>query len=271
MDMNIPLVLVALVFLTGGVVIFDKFFWSKQRARAVTHYEKNILENGIEPDGQLIEKMQKEPAWIEYPKAFFPVLLVVLCLRSFLVEPFTIPTGSMMPTLIAGDFVLVNKFTYGLRLPLGGIKILDVSDPQRGDVMVFKFPESPSTNFIKRVIGLPGDVIEYRDKQLIINGEIISRQLLAQIPEQNITEFLENLDGVEHKIWIEGRNQFLNQTTWRVPDNHYFVMGDNRDSSHDSRFWGFVPEHYIVGKAFAIWMHKLGWTLPSFARNGLIQ
>jgi len=219
-----------------------------------------------------------EPVLVEYAKSFFPVLAIVLVLRSFLVEPFQIPSGSMIPTLEVGDFILVNKYHYGLRLPVVGTKLVDNNDPERGDVMVF-IPPHDSSYFIKRVVGLPGDRIEYENKQLIINGEPIGVEHLRDVqvdtsigPRQGVL-FEEQLgDDVHQAQIVTDDNRRPGRTTWVVPPGHYFMMGDNRDNSADSRDWGAVPEENIVGKAFAIWMHKEpGLNLPSFRRNQLIN
>lgn len=201
----------------------------------------------------------KEPVWVDYSRSFFPILLFVFVLRSFIIEPYRIPSGSMMPTLVDGDFILVNKFTYGIRLPVLNKKIIQINEPKRGDVMVFRFPPSPSINFIKRVIGLPGDKIVYQNKQLFVNGELIPKQLLKTEIQSSpdgqmyrVRLFEEQLPDKSHQIFehlTPGKD--ANVT---VPEGHYFVMGDNRDASDDSRFWGFVPEENIIGKAFALWM-----------------
>ncbi|GAB0149441.1 signal peptidase I [Marichromatium sp. PS1] len=219
----------------------------------------------------------KEPVVVEYARAFFPVIFAVLILRSFVVEPFRIPSNSMMPTLLTGDFILVNKYAYGLRLPVLNAKFVDIGEPERGDVVVFRFPLDPSTDYIKRVIGLPGDVIGYRGKTVYLNGEPV-----AQLPIGRYTgvgsgremtgarEALESLGGVEHSILTRSRApdlppgcRVLAFGSVKVPEGQYFVMGDNRDNSNDSRCWGFVPEENLVGKAFGIWMHWDG------ARDGL--
>lgn len=201
----------------------------------------------------------KDPVLIEYSKAFFPVILIVFVLRSFVVEPFRIPSGSMLPSLHIGDFILVNKFVYGVRLPIIDQKVIGISEPGRGDVMVFRFPHDQSINYIKRVVGLPGDQIEYRDKELIINGEAISRapaddDVLAAIGNgrDSVSHFEEVLDGVNHSILTDSNKPSTNMR-FSVPEGHYFVMGDNRDYSNDSRYWGFVPEENIIGEAFFIW------------------
>ncbi|AAU92527.1 signal peptidase I [Methylococcus capsulatus str. Bath] len=202
----------------------------------------------------------KEPILVEYARSFFPIVLVVMLLRSFLVEPFRIPSGSMMPTLLIGDFILVNKFTYGIRLPVLNTKIIEMNEPQRGDIVVFRFPKDPTVDYIKRVIGLPGDRIGYYNKQLYVNGKPMPQTLLGiyqgvgQGASMSGAELLsEDLEGVEHDILIR-HGQPTVQGEFTVPEGSYFVMGDNRDNSNDSRYWGVVPEANLVGKAFFIWM-----------------
>ena len=207
-----------------------------------------------------LEAAQREPLMVEYARAFFPVILIVFLLRSFLVEPFRIPSGSMLPSLLVGDFILVNKFKYGIRIPVANIKVLDISSPKRGDVMVFRFPDNPKDNYIKRVIGLPGDRIVYRNKQLEINGKPMPQALMElpysykEVGERYISgkQYTEDLDGVKHAILV---SQNVQQETleFTVAPGHYFVMGDNRDHSNDSRYWGPVPEANLVGKAFLVW------------------
>jgi signal peptidase I len=202
----------------------------------------------------------KEPMLVEYARSFFPVVLIVLLLRSFIAEPFRIPSASMMPTLLIGDFILVNKFTYGIRLPVINKKVVEMNEPKRGDIVVFRYPKDPSVDYIKRVIGLPGDRVTYYDKKLHINGEPVNQVSLGRYQGVGQGEdmtghehLLENLMGVEHSILI--RNGAASaEGVYVVPQGNYFVMGDNRDNSNDSRYWGTVPEENLVGKAFFIWM-----------------
>ena len=200
-----------------------------------------------------------EPKIVEYSRSFFPILLIVLVLRAFLGEPFRIPSGSMKPNLLEGDFILVNKYTYGIRLPVTGTKVLSVNQPARGDVMVFRYPLDTGINFIKRVIALPGDTVSYRDKILTINGQVMDIKYLESAQDtdpfgrlEQLKKYSENLTGYEHDIYYAARDR-LTQDEITVPAGHYFVMGDNRDNSQDSREWGFVPEELIIGKGLLIW------------------
>ena len=254
--MDFALIMFVLLLVTGSIWLLDRFMLQKKRAAEAS-----------------------EPWWVEYSKSFFPVILAVFLLRSFLVEPFKIPSGSMMPTLQAGDFILVNKFTYGFRLPIVGKKLVEVSAPKRGDVMVFHYPENPSLDYIKRVIGLPGDNIVYRNKKIFVGGVLQEQQ---QDGEYNYADGLrfvhterynENLVGHAHAMLInpEMPNVHLgavaefpqrdacsysdDEVRCTVPAGHYFMLGDNRDNSRDSRYWGFVPDRMIVGRAFMIWMN----------------
>lgn len=202
-----------------------------------------------------------EPLIVEYARSFFPVVLIVFILRSFIAEPFRIPSGSMMPTLLIGDFILVNKFTYGIRIPVINKKIIQMNEPARGDAVVFRYPKNPSVDYIKRVIGLPGDHIIYKDKKLTINGKLMKQvslgryQGIGQGKTMTGSEILtEDLNSVEHDILINHNAPNI-KGTFIVPKGHYFVMGDNRDNSNDSRYWGTVPEENLVGKAFFIWMN----------------
>ena len=203
---------------------------------------------------------KNEPILVEYARSFFPIVLIVLLRRSFIAEPFRIPSGSMMPTLLVGDFILVNKFTYGIRLPVINKKIIELSEPNRGDIVVFRYPKDPTVDYIKRIVGLPGDKVVYSNKKLTINDlpvqqtSLGSYQGLGQGEEMSGAEdLLENLTGVEHRILIRNGTPTV-EFVYVVPEGNYFAMGDNRDNSNDSRYWGPVPEANLVGKAFFIWM-----------------
>ncbi len=277
MDIDFSLVLLVLVVVSGVIALLDRVMRADARKAAA---DKLRAAQQPHSDALLaaIEEAEREPVVVEYAKSFFPVLLIVLLLRSFLVEPFQIPSGSMIPTLEVGDFILVNKFTYGLRLPVVGTKIVPMNDPKRGEVMVF-IPPHDKRYFIKRVVGLPGDTVRYENKVLYVNGEQVMAEPVgeAQIEMPNglvRTGVLlsEALGEVEHLTqMLDTPPRSGERTVWVVPEGHYFMMGDNRDNSADSRVWGAVPEKDIVGKAFAVWMHKEpGLNLPRFNRNGLI-
>ncbi len=269
MDIDFSLVLVLATVLSGLFWGLDFLLTRRQRNR----YCELLAGDTYDQPRQLLEK---EPLLVEYAHSFFPVLAVVLLLRSFLLEPFTIPSGSMLPTLEVGDYILVNKFAYGLRLPVLGTELVPVGKPQRGDIMVFKFPPKPSMNFIKRVIGLPGDHIRTAENgDLFVNGELMARKLVRQEPEIDPWElyYEETLGNVKHitrqEVGSESRRKLVDLV---VPPGYYFMMGDNRDNSNDSRYWGPVPESNIVGKAFYVWVHKEpGLHAPSFARNGSVR
>lgn len=261
MDINFPLILVLLVLVSGLIWLLDIVLLAPRR-RAKEAKER--LADTI-----------KEPVYVEYSKSFFPVLFVVLILRSFIVEPFQIPSPSMVPTLQVGDFILVNKFTYGLRLPVIRTKVVEINQPERGDVMVF-FPPHEQRYFIKRVIGLPGDKIVYRNNQLYVNGKKVKETLKAKLPATKpmyelFEEELENGSTYQTRKVLNPSRHGPN-ISYTVPEGHYFMMGDNRNNSYDSRGWGAVPEENIVGKAFAIWMHwESLFSLPSFHRVGTID
>ena len=237
--------LVALTLFTGVVWLLDKLFLAKRRADRA-----GLLE-------------PREPVVVDYAKAFFPVLAVVLGLRSFVAEPFRIPSSSMMPSLLIGDFILVNKFAYGLRLPITNQKFIAIDDPKRGDVVVFKPPQHPDQDWIKRVIGLPGDTVAYHDDTVYVNGSALQYQGIGRFvgkgqgTEMTGAKLLtEDLPGRPHPVLERDDTPFFIQGEgqWTVPPGNYFVMGDNRDNSEDSRFWGFLPEANLRGKAFLIWM-----------------
>lgn len=284
---NFALILFVLTILTGIIWFLDVFYLARQRRvkadAALAQFDARnakLHANGIklDPSGRaaLEANLLKQPTWVEYSGSFFPVIALVFFLRSFLYEPFKIPSSSMVPTLEVGDLILVNKFIYGIRLPIINKKIIDIKNPQRGDVMVFKYPEDVSLDYIKRVVGVPGDKITYKNKRLTINGKTISYKALPDYLNQDhlnySRQYLENLTGVEHKIlndeqapsFVPNPHDFprrdlchynLEGFTCTVPTGQYFMMGDNRDNSLDSRYWGFVPDQNIVGKAFFVWMN----------------
>ena len=245
--------------ISGIIWAMDAMLWAPRRREAVATASQAA---GGNLDEQTRLKLTKEPVLVEYARSFFPVILVVFFLRSFLVEPFRIPSGSMIPTLWTGDFILVNKFDYGIRLPIINDEIIKIGEPKRGDVVVFRYPEDPSTDYIKRVIGLPGDHISYHNKTVYINGVKADQQFVRPftafptgIPLPSRLE-VESLGDKKHFMVIHpGFMGRLEQGSWTVPKDSYFVMGDNRDNSNDSRAWGFVPEKNLVGKAFMIWMN----------------
>lgn len=215
-----------------------------------------------------LEVSEQRAVVVQYARSLLPALLLIVLIRGFLWEPYQIPSGSMVPTLEVGDFVLVNKHSYGVRLPVLGTKLMEVDKPERGDVMVF-VPPHDDRYFIKRVIGVPGDRIVYVNKSLYLNGERINQRLIER--NGSVQAFEESLGGEPHTIYASGAQPPRMRGEWVVPRGHYFVMGDNRDYSEDSRSWGFVSEEKVVGKAVAIWAHKdAGWRLPTFERNRFI-
>jgi signal peptidase I len=269
--MNFALILFIALVATGAIWLFDRVFLAGQRSAEA-----------------------RLPILVDYSKSFFPVILIVFVLRSFLVEPFKIPSGSMLPTLLIGDFILVNKYEYGIRLPVINKKVIELGNPQRGDVMVFRFPNNPSVDYIKRVVGTPGDVVEYVDKRLTINGQPVS-----YTQEGKFEYTAQGLNFVQGQTWreklgnhahvamvqadmppvilhqVEGAfphrdNCSYNESGFKctVPAGHYFMLGDNRDASNDSRYWGFVPDENIVGRAFMIWMHADNWLPNQLGRIG---
>ncbi len=244
--MMFALFMIVILLVTGVIWLIDSLFLRKRRATGTP-----------------------EPVLVEYSKSFFPVILVVFLIRSFIVEPFKIPSGSMMPTLLSGDFILVNKFTYGLRVPILNNTFLEIDHPKRGDVFVFHYPPDPSIDYIKRVVGLPGDKIAYRDKQLYINGQKMDTSFVEDyqyvgtgLNMVSARRLNEQLGDKKHDILIEDNSMTIDGET-EVPAGHYFAMGDNRDNSKDSRVWGFVPEQNLVGRAFFIW-----WNFDNFGRIG---
>ncbi|WP_016833551.1 signal peptidase I [Herbaspirillum lusitanum] len=284
---NFALILFVLMVLTGVIWFMDTYFWSRQRRAkadaALAEFDARIAKNandGVKSDtssrARIEADLLRQPTWIEYSGSFFPVIALVFFLRSFLYEPFKIPSSSMVPTLLVGDLILVNKYTYGIRLPIVNKKIISINDPQRGDVMVFKYPKDTTVDYIKRVVGVPGDKIVYKNKHLTVNGKEVSYKPLPDyLDDENLTyykQWQENLTGVDHKILTDERapnfvpnpdafpqHELCSYNTegfaCTVPAGQYFMMGDNRDNSLDSRYWGFVPDQNIVGKAFFVWMN----------------
>ena len=285
--MNFALILFVLTIFTGVLWVLDKLVFAKQRraraARLVADFDQRNAaalarkEPIVEQERRSLEDgAVRQPAWLEYTASFFPVILLVFVLRSFLFEPFRIPSGSMIPTLEIGDLILVNKYEYGIRLPVINKKVVELGQPKRGDVIVFRYPLNPSQDYIKRVVGLPGDRIEYLNKRLTINGQPVPMKKLDPYYDsdrmQYYAHFSESLGAADHRIIVSdqippglgggfpnthpGACQYSGSgVVCQVPPGHYFMMGDNRDNSEDSRFWGFVPDENIVGRAFFIWMN----------------
>ena len=263
MNIDFAAVLVVLTGLTGGIWLLDALVLAPRRARVPVAGET----------GATRPVAVKLPWYVDLSKSFFPVILAVLVLRSCVVEPFRIPSESMVPTLLKGDFILVNKYTYGLRLPVVNTKIIGNGQPQRGDVVVFRYPPDPAVAYIKRVVGLPGDRLAYRGKQLFVNGQPIPLIPLTSDPAASgYQSFTEQLGEAQHQVqmladgrwglvgfWpgLQPRREADGTVGWeyQVPSGHYFMMGDNRDNSSDSRVWGPLPEENLIGRAFFIWMN----------------
>ena len=250
MSFDFAAVLVLLSALTGIIWAIDALFFARARQSSAG----------------------KEPMIVDYARSLFPVFFIVLVLRSFIIEPFRIPSASMMPTLVRGDFILVNKYDYGIRLPVLNSKVYGSGKPQRGDVVVFRYPEDPAVPFIKRVVGVPGDRLQYRDKRLSINGQEIKVEMKGVYHSEGVGSrengsylLEESLGEVEHEILINPLQISPMEIDRKIPDGHYFVLGDNRDNSRDSRYWGLVPDENLVGRAFYIWMN---WSSDGFVNIG---
>ncbi|MDX1442442.1 MAG: signal peptidase I [Gammaproteobacteria bacterium] len=249
MHFDFELFLFLATVISGGIWLADIFWFAPRRVAA---------------------GRDEEPTTVEYARSIFPVILVIFLLRSFVAEPFRIPSSSMLPTLEVGDFILVNKYEYGVRLPVLHDKVIDIGEPERGDVVVFRYPVNQKFDYIKRVVGLPGDRIIYRDKQLTINGEPVEQRFLEEIQlEAGVTaeKFEEFLGDSWHEL-LKVPGKRTREGGVEVPEGHYFVMGDNRDNSNDSRVWGFVPEENLAGRAFFIWMNWDFGEAPKFDRIG---
>lgn len=252
MSVDYALIMFLLTVLTGAIWAIDALWFAPRRREA-----------GVE----------REPVAVEYARSLFPVILVIFLLRSFLAEPFRIPSSSMEPTLEEGDFILVNKYAYGIRLPVVEKKIIEIDDPERGDVVVFRFPADPRQDYIKRVVGLPGDEIAYYRKQLHINGQPVDERPLGAFMTENELDaevFEERFGDEWHRILKMPERRDPREGSIKVPEGYYFVMGDNRDNSNDSRSWGFVPEQNLVGRAFFIWMNWRVGEWPEWNRIGTV-
>lgn len=284
---NFALILFSLTIVTGIIWTMDRFYLAPARRRsaeaALAEFDARMARlsaSGVKTDtvarAELVAALDRQPTWVAYTGSFFPVIAAVFLFRSFLFEPFKIPSSSMVPTLQIGDLILVNKFTYGIRLPVINQKIVEINKPARGDVMVFKYPKNLALDYIKRVVGIPGDKISYKNKRLSVNGVALDYEKLSDfLDEERLTyysRYRENLTGVSHELlnddkspgYVPSPDAFpqhelctynLEGFECTVPDGHYFMMGDNRDNSLDSRYWGFVPDKNIVGKAFFVWMN----------------
>jgi len=261
---DFPTIMVLLVGLSGLIWAFDAAVLARRRRLTLSSLGEDV-------DRELAAKVMRAPTVVEYARSFFPVFLVVLVLRSFIAEPFRIPSNSMMPTLLTGDFILVNKFSYGIRIPVLGTKIISIGQPDRGDVIVFKYPQDPSTPFIKRVVGVPGDSIAYDNKWLYLNNEKIAQEELGTytgygsgVSMTGASLRVEQLPGKAHEILVIESKRDGRVKPITLGEGEYFVLGDNRDNSRDSRFWGTVPDELLIGRAFTIWMnwdwgHGIDW------------
>ena len=292
---NFALLLFLATVVTGLYWVAERVYFLPQRRRAAVDLETHAAQRRaglaakgitqVDGDvGQARHRVLMQPWWLDWTAGLFPVILAVFVLRSFLFEPFKIPSGSMIPTLLVGDLILVNKFTYGIRLPVINTKLTEGTPPQRGDVMVFRYPPKPSLDYIKRVVGVPGDEVAYIGKQLTINGKPVPKKPVPDFFDEDgmlyFKQFEEVLGAKRYRIlnddarpaFIPGAENFplrnncrysVEGVVCKVPEGHYFMMGDNRDNSLDSRYWGFVPDRNIVGRAFFIWMN-----FSSFKRIG---
>ena len=295
---NFALLLFLATLVTGIYWLGERFYFLPKRQQAAAELEAQTSKRNEElgklgisqVDGNVTEakaKLLAQPWWLDWTAGLFPVIIAVFVLRSFLFEPFKIPSGSMIPTLLVGDLILVNKFEYGLRLPVINTKITEGTTPKRGDVMVFRYPPKPSLDYIKRVVGVPGDEVAYLNKRLTINGKVLDTKAVPDFFDEDsmryFKQFEEDMGTVKHRLlnddsrpaFVPGADEFqfkqncqysVEGVVCKVPEGHYFMMGDNRDNSLDSRYWGFVPDKNIVGRAFFIWMN-----FGNFKRIGAFQ
>ena len=247
MSFNLALILTILTAFTGLVVVVNKFLWQRRDRWKSSSKGRETL--------------------VEYSQSFFPVLLFVLIIRSFVFEPFRIPSGSMEPTLLQGDFIFVKKYSYGLRLPVTETKIIETGEPKRGDVVVFRKPSDPSINYIKRIVGLPGDEIVYSNHRITVNGRTVPLEPPVRAGADVPSIHYEQLDDRRHQIKVLTPHA-RGEDTYIVPEGHYFVMGDNRDNSQDSRVIGYIAEEYLVGEAVRVWLHMDGLSWPDWGRVG---
>ena len=286
-DGNFALLLFLATVVTGAYWLAERFYFLPNRKNAAASLEAEanhrlteLGKMGIsQVDGDVAQAQSRvlaQPWWLDWTAGLFPVIIAVFFLRSFLFEPFKIPSGSMIPTLLVGDLILVNKFHYGLRLPVIHTKITEGDKPKRGDVMVFRYPPKPSLDYIKRVVGVPGDEVSYLNKRLTINGQAIPTSPVAEFFDDDAMRYFkqyeETLGEKKHRLlnddgraaFIPGADNFsfrqnchysVEGVVCKVPEGHFFMMGDNRDNSLDSRYWGFVSENNIVGKAVLVWMN----------------
>jgi signal peptidase I len=284
---NFALLLFLATVVTGIYWLAERFYFLPQRRQAVAALEAAAVKRQAElakmgiakvddNTGEAKMRLIMQPWWLDWTAGLFPVILVVFLLRSFLFEPFKIPSGSMIPTLLINDLILVNKFHYGVRLPVINLKVLDNNSPQHGDVMVFRYPPKPSLDYIKRVVGVPGDEVSYLNKKLTINGKPLTKTALPDFFDEDSLRYAKQFEEIngdrkyrllnddDRPAFIPGADDFPFKENCRyssegvvckIPEGHYFMMGDNRDNSLDSRYWGFVPEKNIVGKAFFVWMN----------------